>query len=86
MTGSTTMTIRISPDTKEKLGRLAHDTSRSKSFLATEAVTDYVERELEIIEGIQQGLADVKAGRVVPHDDAMAEAYDVIDAAHGRKA
>jgi predicted transcriptional regulator len=75
------MTIRVSTDVKEKLGRLAHDTRRSKSYLAAEAVSAYVERELEIIEGIQRGLADVEAGRVVPHDEAMGEIYGVIDAA-----
>ena len=83
MTASTTMTIRISPETKEKLGRIAADTRRSKSFLAAEALAVYVERELEIIEGIKHGLADVKAGRVVPHDEAMAEVLAVIEAAKG---
>lgn len=86
MTASTTMTIRISPETKEKLGRIAADTRRSKSFLAAEALAVYVERELEIIEGIKHGLADVKAGRVVPHDEAMAEVLAVIEAAKGSKA
>ena len=86
MTTSTTLTIRVSPEVREKLGRLAHRTRRSKSYLAAEAVSAYVERELEIIEGIQRGLADVEAGRVISHDDAMAEVYAVIDATRGRKA
>jgi predicted transcriptional regulator len=77
MTDGATMTIRLSTAEKEKLGRLAHDTRRSRSYLAAEAVSAYVERELEIIEGIQRGLADVAAGRVIPHDEAM----DRIDAA-----
>ncbi|MFD1960620.1 hypothetical protein ACFSHP_19405 [Novosphingobium panipatense] len=34
-------------------------------------------RELRIIEGIQRGLADMEAGRVTPHKEAM----DRIDAA-----
>jgi predicted transcriptional regulator len=75
---TSTMTIRVSTTVKEKLERLAHDTRRSKSFLAAEAVTAYVERELEIIEGIQRGLADVEAGRVVPHAQVMAEARQII--------
>ena len=81
MASSTTMTIRLSSETKQKLDRLAVDTRRSKSFLAAEAVSAYVERELEIIEGIRRGMADVEAGRVVPHDEAMAEVQAVIDAA-----
>ena len=82
MTASTTMTIRVRPDVKEKLDRIANDTQRSKSFLAGEAVAAYVERELEIIEGIHAGLADAEAGRTVSHDEAMAEVYAVIDAAN----
>jgi predicted transcriptional regulator len=78
---STTLTIRITTDVKEKLGRLARDSRRSKSFLAAEAIAAYVERELEITEGVQRGLADIEAGRVVSHDEAMAEIYDLIDAA-----
>lgn len=86
MPDSTTMTIRVSNDLKERLGRLAHDTRRSKSFLAAEAVSAYVDRELEIIEGIQRGLDDVKAGRVVSHADAMDEIEAAIEAAQSEKA
>ena len=86
MTASTTMTIRVRPDVKEKLDRIASDTQRSKSFLAGEAVSAYVERELEIIDGIKRGMADAAAGRVVPHDEAMAEIYAAIDAAESKRA
>lgn len=82
MGASTTMTIRVTPDLKEKLGRLAHDTRRSRSYLAAEAVEAYVGRELAIIEGIQRGLADMKAGRVTPHDEAMDRIDAAIAAAH----
>ena len=82
MPASTTMTIRVRPDVKDKLDRLAAGTQRSKSFLAGEAVAAYVERELEIIEGIHAGLADVEAGRTVSHEEAMAEVYAVINSAN----
>lgn len=78
MVASTTMTIRVTPDLKAKLGRLAHDTRRSRSFLAAEAVEAYVDRELRIIAGIQRGLDDMKAGRVKAHDDVMAQADAVV--------
>mgnify|MGYP000913295330 CR=1 FL=1 len=86
MTASTTMTIRVSPETKRKLERIAGETRRSKSFLAAEAVSAYVERELEIIDGIRRGMADAEAGRVVSHDKAMAEIHAVIDAAEAKRA
>ncbi|API52436.1 CopG family transcriptional regulator [Rhizobium leguminosarum] len=85
MAGSTTMTIRVRTDVKEKLDRIAADTQRSKSFLAGEAVAAYVERELEIIEGIKRGMADAEAGRVIPHDQAVAEMRKVIEDAKRRK-
>jgi predicted transcriptional regulator len=85
MTASTTMTIRVSSEVKKKLDRLASNTRRSRSFLAAEAVSAYVDRELEIIEGIKRGLTDVEAGRIVPHDEAMAEVYAVIKASKGGK-
>jgi predicted transcriptional regulator len=71
---------------KEKLDRIAAGTRRSKSFLAGEAVAAYVDRELEIMEGVKRGMMDAEAGRVVPHDEAMAEIYAVIDAAQAKRA
>ena len=83
MTASTTMTIRLDPQLKAKLGRLADGTRRSRSFLAAEAVQAYVDRELAIIDGIERGLADVEAGRTVSHDDAMASMRQAIEDAAG---
>jgi predicted transcriptional regulator len=78
---STTLSIRVPLEVSDKLTRLAAGTRRSRSYLAGEALAAYVERELSIIEGIQQGLDDVEAGRVTSHDDVMAEVDAVIDAA-----
>lgn len=85
MAATETMTIRVSAETKRKLERIADGTRRSKSFLAGEAVSAYVDRELEIIEGIKRGLADVEAGRVVPHDEAMAKIHAAIDAIEAKR-
>jgi predicted transcriptional regulator len=71
MSGSTTLTVRLSPQTKKQLGRLAAHTRRTKSYLAGEAITNFVERELAIVEGIKRGLDDMHAGRVVSHKTAM---------------
>ncbi len=68
---STTLTVRISPAVKKRLGQLANRTRRTKSYLAGEAITDFVERELAIVMGIRRGLDDMQAGRVVPHKQAM---------------
>lgn len=83
---STTMTIRVPTEVSDKLSRLAEGTDRSRSYLAAAAVSAFVDRELAIIEGIQQGLADVAAGRVSSHDDVMIEAKHVIAQAREAKA
>ncbi|WP_373488730.1 CopG family ribbon-helix-helix protein [Blastomonas sp.] len=83
---STTMTIRVPLDVRDKLARLAEGTDRSRSYLAAAAVSAYVDRELAIIEGIQQGLADVADGRTTPHADVTAEAQKIIADARARKA
>jgi predicted transcriptional regulator len=80
------MTIRVRPEVKEKLDRIAAETQRSRSFLAGEAVAAYVDRELEIIDGIKHGMADAAAGRVVPHEQAIAEMREVIEDAKRKKA
>ena len=40
---STTMTIRLEPELKGRLDQLADVTNRSKSFLAAEAIRDFIE-------------------------------------------
>ena len=85
MSASTTLTIRLTPEAKEQLSRLADSTHRTNSYLAAEAITKYVARESEIIEGIERGLADMKAGRLVPHDEAMARLETTIAAAEQGK-
>jgi predicted transcriptional regulator len=58
---------------------------RTRSFLAAEAIADYVARELAIIEKIEQGRADVRAGRVVPHEEVAREARAIIEAARTKQ-
>lgn len=86
MGASTTMTIRVTPDLKDKLGRLAQNTRRTRSYLAAEALESYVNRELRIIEGIHRGLADREAGRVTPHEEVTAGADRIVAEARRKKA
>ena len=40
---STTMTIRLEDELKQRLDQLADATQRSKSFLAVEAIREFIE-------------------------------------------
>ncbi|MDZ5650500.1 CopG family ribbon-helix-helix protein [Nitrospirillum sp. BR 11828] len=77
MSNSTTLTVRLKPEVKDQLAALSAQTNRTRSYLAAEAIADYVAREIALVEGIQRGLADIEAGRLIPHDQAM----DELDAA-----
>jgi predicted transcriptional regulator len=81
MPATSAIKVYVDAETKDKLQRLAHATGRSRSHVAAKAVSAYVARELEIAEGIQRALDDVRAGRVIPHGEAMAEAYAIIETA-----
>jgi predicted transcriptional regulator len=71
MSDSETLTVRLPAEVKRQLGRLAGQTKRTKSYLASEAIADFVARELAIVEGVNRGLEDMRAGRVIPHRQAM---------------
>ena len=86
MTASTTMTIRVSPEVKEKLGKLAKVTNRSSSFLAAEAIEAYLAQELPIVEGILQSMAEVQAGNFLTHDEVVTQMDAIIEAASRRVA
>lgn len=80
MAESSSLTFRLPNATKAKLAKLADHTRRSRSFLAAEAVTAYVERELAIVEAIERGQADVRAGRVVSNDDVFRDLDAIFEA------
>ena len=78
---TTTLTVRLPAEVKHRLDLLAERTRRTRSFLAGEAIAGYVAHELAVIEGIHEGLEDVRAGRITPHDRVMEEICAIIDAA-----
>ncbi|MEM1132853.1 MAG: ribbon-helix-helix protein, CopG family [Pseudomonadota bacterium] len=83
---SIAMTIRVPDELHERLMRLTKATQRSRSWLAADAVARYVDRELAIIEGIEQGLLDTQAGRTMGHDAAMDDLQAVVDKARQEQA
>jgi RHH-type transcriptional regulator, rel operon repressor / antitoxin RelB len=59
---STTMTLRLEDDVKTRLDKLADATQRSKSFLAAEAIREYVENNEWQIREIKAALKEANAG------------------------
>jgi len=59
---STTMTIRLEPELKDRLDQLAESTNRSKSFLAAEAIRDFIELNEWQIQEIKQAIKEADDG------------------------
>ena len=56
MAETETVTVRLNAELKRKLEALATSTNRSKSWLAAEAISAYVEENAWQIEQIEEGL------------------------------
>ncbi len=61
MAQSTTMTIRLEPELKSRLDKLSAATQRSKSFLAAEAVREFIELNEWQIEEIKLAVKQADA-------------------------
>jgi RHH-type transcriptional regulator, rel operon repressor / antitoxin RelB len=65
---STTFTVRINTGVKKRLERLAKSTGRTRSFLAAEAINEYLEINEWQVAGIKRAIASLDRGEGIPHD------------------
>ncbi|MEO8725315.1 MAG: CopG family ribbon-helix-helix protein [Acidobacteriaceae bacterium] len=68
---STVLSVRLNPEIKEKLEKIAKSTRRSKSFLAAEAIKSYVEVEAAQLVAIEEGIRQADAGEFIEHEEVM---------------
>lgn len=66
------MTIRLEDEVKDRLDRLAESTQRSKSFLAAEAIREFVENNEWQIAEIRAALRGAQAGDFASAKDVAA--------------
>ncbi len=66
---STTLSIRLNAQTKAKLDALAKASRRSKSFLAAEAIENFVAAESWQLNEIEAGVKDLDAKRTIDHGE-----------------
>lgn len=69
---STTMTLRLEDDVKARLDKLADATQRSKSFLAAEAIREFVENNEWQIREIKAAIKEANAGDFVSDEEVAA--------------
>jgi RHH-type transcriptional regulator, rel operon repressor / antitoxin RelB len=69
---STTLTIRLAVKLKKRLDRLAKNTGRSQSVLATEALNEYLDVKEWQFAGITRAIGSLDRGDGVPHPEVRA--------------
>jgi RHH-type transcriptional regulator, rel operon repressor / antitoxin RelB len=79
-----TVTVRMPKALRDRLEALSTETRRSKSFLVTEAIQQFVETEEEIVLGIRQAQAELKSGHGIPHEDVVRRSRTYLDAKAGQ--
>ncbi len=62
MSDTTTVTVRLTNEIREKLDRLARSTRRSRSFLAAEAIAEYVDLNAWQVAEIEKAIEEADAG------------------------
>ena len=65
---SSTFTVRVENGVKKRLERLAKSTGRTRSFLAAEAINEYLEINEWQVAGIRRAIASLDRGEGISHD------------------
>ena len=71
-TCSATFSIRLKPETRKRLAKLAKASGRSSNFLVSDAVESYVADQERMLAEMRQADRQVEAGHYVPHEDMKA--------------
>jgi predicted transcriptional regulator len=72
MTKQNVITARVNDDTARALDRLAKELDRSRAWIVAAAVERFLQEELEFLDAVLEGEADVAAGRVHSHEEMQA--------------
>lgn len=67
------MSVRLPDEVEQQLGQLAQSTGRTKSWLANQAIQDYLAREAWQITEVEAALREADAGDFVPEKEMMAK-------------
>lgn len=69
MQPSTLVTVRVKPDVAARLEKLAESMDRSKSYLAAEAIEEYLEIHEWQVQAINEGITAVDRGETISLED-----------------
>jgi RHH-type transcriptional regulator, rel operon repressor / antitoxin RelB len=66
---STTFTVRVESEVKRRLEKLARSTGRSRSYLAAEALNDYLDVNEWQVAGVKRAIASLDRGEGISHQE-----------------
>ncbi len=71
MSDTTLISVRVPKKTAERLAALAGATDRSKSYVAGQAIEEFLTLQEWQVKAIRQGLAEAEAGKLMRHEEAV---------------
>jgi predicted transcriptional regulator len=71
-TRSSTLSVRLKPEIKRRLAKLAKTSGRSSNFLISDAVESYVADQEWLLAEIRQAGRQIRSGHYVTHEDMKA--------------
>jgi len=71
-TRSATLSIRLKPEIKKRLAKLAKTSGRSSNFLISDAVESYVADQERMLAEIRRADRQIKKGHYIRHEDMKA--------------
>ena len=71
-TRSATLSVRLKPETKRRLAKLAKASGRSSNFLISDAVESYVADQERMLAEVRQADRQVKSAHYVKNEDMKA--------------
>jgi predicted transcriptional regulator len=71
MAETTLISVRVPKDVAKRLAALAEATDRSKSYVAGQAIEEFVTLQEWQVKAIRQGIAEANAGKLAPHAEAV---------------
>jgi predicted transcriptional regulator len=68
-----TVSTRVTEELAQQMDKLSHQLGRSRSWVMHEALSAYIASEMEFIDAVQAGLSDLAQGKVVDHEEILAD-------------
>ncbi len=73
---SNVVTARVSDEVLAMIDRLSVSRERSRSWIVGRLIEQAAKKQIEMDDFVQIGLADLAAGRTIPHDELVKEIMD----------